>query len=152
MEPKDGEPEVEIVDAPETELEDGDSPSQVVVDLDKKPEPKGTETPKGDVQPRQSEDIRKLNNTIAYQNRKLEQAMRELQTVRQEMSNSRNNNVQKERVDDRDEIDEIAQKDWKLGVKKVVEKDIEAKVQEILSRRDQAVYQQQKQFNLETKL
>ena len=126
------EPDVEIInDEPEENL---DTPSSVTVDLDKKPEskpdvPKETKT----AQP----DLSKLNNTIAYQTRQLEKAMREMAEMRTQL-NSRPQTVQKEAPQTQDEIDEIAQKDWKLGVKKVVEKDIEAQIQQALEKREQA--------------
>ena len=124
------EPDVEIInDEPE---EAPDTPSSVTVDLDKKPDQK-PDVPKE--APKPSQDFSKLNNTIAYQTRQLEKAMRELAEVRSQL-NSRPQTVQAPQ--NQDEIDEIAQKDWKLGVKKVVEKDIESKVQELFEKREQA--------------
>ena len=127
----DQEPDVEIInDEPE---EAPDTPSSVTVDLDKKPDQK-PDVPKE--APKPSQDFSKLNNTIAYQTRQLEKAMRELAEMRSQLA-SRPQTVQAPQS--QDEIDQIAEKDWKLGVKKVVEKDIESKVQEILEKRDQAI-------------
>jgi len=127
-----------------------DQPSDVVVDLNapKKEEKPVKETPKQEV--RVPVDNSKLHNTIAYQNRKLEQAMREMQELKALIA-SRQQPVQ-EKPQNLDEIDEIAQKDWKAGVKKVVEKDIEAKVQEILSKREQAILEVQKRSVAEQEL
>lgn len=128
----DQEPDVEIInDEPE---EAPDTPSSVTVDLEK-PAQKQDEKPKE--APKPSQDFSKLNNTIAYQTRQLEKAMRELAEVKTQLS-SRPQTVQAV-PQSQDEIDQIADKDWKLGVKKLVEKDIEAKVQEILEKRDQAL-------------
>src|SRR3990167_5068645 len=139
-------PEVEIVNDPETEPEEG---SEVVIDLEKKPEEKQADLPKPAVV-QTPDEVRRLHNTIAYQTRKLEQAMRELQEMRTTLA-SRPQTVQ-ESSRDLDEIDEIAQKDWKLGVKKVVEKDIEAKVQELLQRQAIMQAQVQRQASLESEL
>ena len=128
----DQEPDVESInDEPE---EAPDTPSSVTVDLEK-PAQKQDEKPKE--APKPSQDFSKLNNTIAYQTRQLEKAMRELAEVKTQLS-SRPQTVQAV-PQSQDEIDQIADKDWKLGVKKLVEKDIEAKVQEILEKRDQAL-------------
>ena len=142
------EPDVEIIDDTEPD-EKPDALSQVTVDLDKKAEPKATETPK-QAQPRTSDEIQRLNNTIAYQTRKLEQAMRELHEVKTQLI-SRPQTVQQDNSS-QDEIDQIAQRDWKQGVKKVVEKDIEAKVQEILFKRDEAMQQVQRRVAVESEL
>lgn len=129
---KENEPDVEIInDEPEV----NDAPSSVTVDLEKKPVEKPDDKPK-EVRPPQ--DLSKLHNTIAYQTRQLEKAMRELQEMRTQL-----NSRPAPKDEPQDEIDEIAQKDWKLGVKKVVLPEIEAKVQEILEKRDQAVREAQ---------
>lgn len=145
----DQEPDV-VVDPTEEEIID--QPSDVVVDLaaPKKDEKPVKDTPKPEAT-KPPVDLSKLHNTIAYQNRKLEQAMRELQEVRQQLA-SRPTVQESVKPQNLDEIDEIAQKDWKLGVKKVVEKDIEAKVQEILSKREQAILEVQKRVEAESEL
>src|SRR3990172_1365612 len=127
------------------EPEEKEELSEVVVDLDK-PESKETKPEEKQDPPKLSEtklspDLSKLNNTIAYQTRKLEQAMRELAEIKREMSTR--TIVPKEvkepqDLKDLDEIDEIAQKDWKQGVKKVVEKDIEARIGEAFDKRERA--------------
>ena len=127
MPDSDKEPAVEV------DAEEQDPVSQVVVDLDKKPAEKQTDPPKPEKPP---VDISKLHNTIAYQNRKLEQAMRELQETKAEIQALREKPTVHE-PQTQDEIDEIAQKDWKLGVKTLVSKDIEKTVNDILSKRDQ---------------
>ena len=122
-------PSVEIQDE---ELETPDQ-AGIEVDLEKK------ETPKQEVKaPEQKVDISKLHNTIAFQNRKLEQAMRELREVKEQLASR--NTVQKSNVsaEPEDEIDREAQRDWKSGVKKLVGPEIEAKVQEAFSKREQA--------------
>lgn len=113
-----------------------DSVSQVTIDLEKKPEIKEKEL-KPAVQSKPSDDITKLHNTIAYQTRKLDQALRELQEVKGHIATSRQNTTQKE-SQDLDEVDRIAQTDWKQGVKKVVEPEIEKRVEEILKKREEA--------------
>ena len=118
--------------------------SEVVVDLEKKPEPPKQEAEK------QSPELTRLNNTIAYQNRKLEQAMRDLQETKRLLSERAVQPVQKEQPVD--EIDELAQRDWKQGVKKLVESDIESKVQAILEKRDQAQRELYRKSSLETEL
>lgn len=136
---KEPEPDVEIAD--EEELETPGAVSQVVPDdmeTEKpvvKQEEKKIETPKPQPQV-PSPEISKLNNTIAYQTRQLERAMKELAEVRQQMAKPQN--LPRPEGVQPDEIDEIAQKDWKLGVKRVVEKDIEAKVQELFQKREEA--------------
>lgn len=143
MLPDEKEPDVEIInDEPE---EAPDTPSSVTVDLDKKPDQK-PDVPKE--APKPNQDYSKLNNTIAYQTRQLEKAMRELAEVRSQL-NSRPQTAQPQ---SQDEIDQIAEKDWKLGVKKVVEKDIEAKVQEILEKRDAAIKEVQQRSASEAEL
>jgi len=144
-------PELEIIDS---EPEDENPRDQVVVDLEKKPVPSSPEKDKGLVdQTKQSQpDLSKLHNTIAYQNRKLDQAMRELQELKVQLVSRQEQTVPKETAKDLDEIDEIAQRDWKLGVKKVVEQDIESKIQEILQKRDQAVLESQRRMSLESEL
>lgn len=122
------EPDVEI----ESEL---DVPSQVIVDLDKKPDQKSVD-PKTQPQPKPSEDISKLHNTIAYQTRQLEKAMREIQEVKEQVANSRKQEVKE--PESQDEIDQLAQRDWKQGVTKLVEPAIEKRVEEILRKRDEA--------------
>ena len=116
-------------------LENQDTPSDVTVDLGKKPDQKPDEKPKEE--PKLPQDISKLHNTIAYQNRKLEQAMRKLEETQAQIASLREQRVAPV-SQDVDEIEEIAKRDWKLGVKKVVEGDIESKVQEILAKRDLA--------------
>ena len=144
MLPEDKEPEIEILDNEPEEAPD--TPSSVTVDLDK-PAQKQDEKPKE--APKPSQDFSKLNNTIAYQTRQLEKAMRELAEVRSQLA-SRPQNVQAPQ--NQDDIDVIAEKDWKLGVKKVVEKDIESKVQEILEKRDQAIREVQQKAASEKEL
>ena len=146
MPQKETEPDV-IVDPSEPE----ETPDQqVVVDLDKKPDAaKADDKPKPDTKP--SQDFSKLNNTIAYQTRKLEQAMRELAEVRTQLA-SRPQPTAPEKPQNLDEIDEIAQKDWKQGVKRVVEKDIEDKIQEILAKRDAAITEANRRNSAEAEL
>ena len=125
------EPEVEISSEDKKE----DELSQVTVDLDKKSpdqtQEKSTQTKESD---RFSEDLKKLHNTIAYQTRQLERAMREMEELKRvrNFEEPKKTEIPKE---DLDEIDIIAQKDWKLGVKKVVEKDIESTISFILEKR-----------------
>lgn len=136
MLPEEKEPEVEFIDNAEPE-ETPDSPSSVTVDLEKKPDQKPDEKPKTQETPRLPQDISKLHNTIAYQNRKLEQAMRKLEETQAQIASLRERNVP-QAPQTQDEIDEIAQKDWKAGVKRVVLPDIEAKIQEAFEKREKA--------------
>ena len=139
----DEEPEVEVVDS-ENEPE---VVSQVVPDdLENKPAPK-QEAPKPEVKtPQASPEIARLNNTIAYQTRQLQKAMSEMQALKEQFSKPQKVS------ENQDEIDEIAQKDWKQGVKKVVEKDIESKVQEILNKREEALAEVQRRNLSEVEL
>jgi hypothetical protein len=126
-------PDVEVVNDPEPESPD--TPSDVTVDLNTKPSQKPDDKPKED---KPSLDFSKLNNTIAYQTRKLEQALRELNEVKSTLS--RPKEVVKD-INDPDydeEAERIAQTNWQKGVKKVVEKDIETKVEELLRKREEA--------------
>ena len=151
---EDKQPDVEVINDAENE-EIQDAPSQVVVDLEK-PSEKQPEQPKQSSQ--SSDEIRKLNNSIAYQTRRLEQAMRELQQVKTEITSRPKIAVQSE-VNDPDidpEADQIAMTNWQKGVKRVVAKDIEskveAKVNQILSQRDALMMHQQKRIGLENEL
>lgn len=150
MQDKEHEPDFEI-EGSEPELETPDSVSQVVPDdLEiKKPVEKPDDKPKLET-PKPSQDLSKLHNTIAYQTRQLEKAMKELAEMRSQIA-SRQQTVQSQ-PQTQDEIDAIAEKDWKLGVKKVVEKDIEAKVQEILAKREEALQEVQKRTAAEQEL
>lgn len=131
---KEKQPDVEITDS--EPIETPDELSQVTVDLDQEKKPDASKASEPPEKPKPSLELSKLNNTIAYQTRKLEQAMRELSEVKQQLA-SRPQVVQKE-SQNLDEIDEIAQKDWKMGVKKVVLPEIESKIEEILRKRDEA--------------
>jgi len=136
MPDKNQEPDVEIIND-ETLDQTQDQPSDVTVDLDAKPAQKQVDQTKPE--PTQKPADSRLQNTIAYQTRQLERAMRELQQTKAEIQALRERSeTQVKAPEVTDEIDEIAQRDWKQGVKKVVEKDIEAKVQEILTKRDKA--------------
>lgn len=142
------EPQVEILDSePEENL---DTPSNITVDLEKKPDQKSDDKPRQEA-PKSSADIQKLHNTIAYQTRQFEKAMREIADYKAQIASRPQPPVQKE-SETQDEIDKIAERDWKQGVKKVVEKDIEAKVQEILSKREQALNEVQKRTAMESEL
>ena len=142
MDTPEKQPDVEIInDEPEEQLE-----PQVVVDLDKKPE---VPVQKQEDKP-QSQEISKLNNTIAYQTRKLDQAMRELNEMKQRFV-SAPQPVQ-DVPDSQDEIDKIAAKDWKLGVKKLVEPDIQRRIEEALTKREQAQNEIKRRASLESEL
>ena len=132
-------PSVEIQDE---ELETPDQ-AGIEVDLEKK------ETPKPEKAPEHKVDISKLHNTIAFQNRKLEQAMRELREAKEQLASR--NTVQKP-AEPEDEIDREAQRDWKSGVKKLVLPEIEAKVHEILAKKEQAILEVQKRKTAESEL
>ena len=141
--PDEKQPDVEIInDEPEPQEE------QVVVDLEKKPENQADQ-PKQPEKP--SPEISKLNNTIAYQTRKLEQAMRELQEMKQRFA-SVPQQSEKGQTASTDEVDEIAQKDWKLGVRKVVEKDIETKIQDAFAKKEQAEAEVKRRSAVESEL
>ena len=128
--PKGKEQDVEVIG---DEIEEKpDAPSDVVVDLNKKEELK-KEEPKSEPS-RPQIDLSKLHNTIAFQTRKLDQAMREIQDLKNSFKSSNLPKAEKEEV--LDEIDRIAQQDWKAGVKKLVEKDIETRVDATLKKRD----------------
>ena len=75
LEDEDIKPEV-VDDKPETE--EVDAPSDVTVDLNP---PKKADEPAKPAD-KSHEDLTRLHNTIAYQTRKLEQAMREIQQMR----------------------------------------------------------------------
>lgn len=148
---KELEPSVEIQhDEPETP----EAVSQVVPDdlPPVKPVEKPDDKPKPALQPRSDDATTKLQNTIAYQTRQLEKAMRELASTKEEIAALRKERSVPSTSQTQDEIDEIAQRDWKMGVKKVVEKDIEAKVQEIISKREQAMQEVQRRSAMESEL
>jgi len=137
------EPTLEIINDEETP----DTPSSVTVDLenpDKEKIEKSDEKPKEQPKDARSSDFSKLNNTIAYQTRQLEKAMRELSEVKSQLS--------RPQAVVEDDVDAIAANDWKLGVKKLVEKDIEAKVQELLEKRENATRELQKRSAAEGEL
>ncbi len=140
---------------PDVISEQDDSPesvSQVTIDLEKKPEVKPivqADQPKP-VDTKSQQDFQRLNNTIAYQTRQLEKAMRELADVKTQLA-QRPQTVQ-EKPQNLDEIDEIAQRDWKQGVKRVVLPEIEARVQEILQKRDDAQRELSRKSSLEAEL
>ena len=143
------EPDV-IVDNGQSEPEESTSVSQVVVDLEKKPEEK--QEPKQEVKSSPSTpEISKLNNTIAYQTRKLEQAMRELQEMREQLSSRPKQTVQQQNTVI-DPIDEVAQRDWKQGVRQLVDPEIEAKIQAAFDKREQAQRELLRKQSLESEL
>ena len=136
----------------DTSEDSPDSVSQVTIDLEKKPEvkadqPKPVEKTEA---PKPQADLIRLNNTIAYQTRQLEKAMRELAEVKTQLA--QRPQIVQDNSQTLEEIDEIAQKDWKKGVKKVVEKDIETKIQEILQQRDATQREINKKSSLEAEL
>ena len=143
------EPDV-VVDNGQSEPEESTSVSQVVVDLEKKPEEK--QEPKQEVKSSPSTpEISKLNNTIAYQTRKLEQAMRELQEMREQLSSRPKQTVQQQNTVI-DPIDEVAQRDWKQGVRQLVDPEIEAKIQAAFDKREQAQRELLRKQSLESEL
>ncbi len=134
--------DVEVID---DEPEDKDTPSDVTVDLDKKVEPTKVE-PKPEPQ-RPQVDLSKLHNTIAFQTRKFEQAMKEIGELKTQLQKA---NTPKEVSEIKDEIDEIAQRDWKAGVKKVVETQITEAVTAALKKRDDEVSARTKREGVES--
>lgn len=144
---KEQDQDVEVIDdEPE---EDGSKPSDVTVDLDKPSEPAKKEEPKAEPQRQPAVDLSKLHNTIAFQTRKFEQAMREIQSLRDELHKA----TTPEKVSEiKDEIDEIAQRDWKAGVKKVVETQINEAVSAALKKRDEETQAVNKRYSIEREL
>jgi len=107
-----GEPEkVEIVPDPEPEAE-------ATIDVTPK-----QEEPPASVQAAPSEDFVKLRNRMEYQNRQLEKASRELAEAnrRVEEMASRFRPLGENPSEPDDEIDKVAVKDWKKGVKLVMD-------------------------------
>lgn len=140
MEPKKQDVDVEVID---DQPDEGDKPSDVTVDLDKPAEPVKKE-PEPALKPQV--DLSKLHNTIAFQTRKFDQAMREIGELKVQLQKA----VTPQQVSEiKDEIDEIAQKDWKAGVKKVVETQINEAVTEALKKRDEESRANQKRFSAE---
>jgi hypothetical protein len=122
--------------------------TQVVVDLDKKPVSKQADQPKEPPKPQQ--DFSKLNNTIAYQTRQLEKAMRELDEMRKQIASRP---VQTAPASEpADEIDEIAQKDWKQGVKRVVLPEVQAEIKQEFERREQERQKKEREAAAEAEL
>lgn len=149
MNPK-KEEDVEIVNPEKVNQELNQEPSDISIDLDAKPESEKLPEKQEEKPKPQTDQFTRLNNTIAYQTRQLERAMRELGELKEKIASSPRPTVQEDK--DLDEIDRIAQNDWKAGVKKVVEKDIETKVNEILARQAQAQKEQSKRQTLESEL
>lgn len=146
----DEKPEVEVVDDSEKDVED--TVSEVVVDLEKEKVESEPLKPKQEASKTPNEDYSKLKNRQLWLERQQEKMLREYQKLAEAYQVSRQESTVQRDKQNVDEIDEIAQKDWKLGVKKVVEKDIEAKVQEILEKRDEALKAVQRQAALESEL
>lgn len=153
MEKAEQNPDVQIIN---DEPEDNPSqPSSVTVDLDAKPVPKQADQPKVQVDSKLPEDIKKLHNTIAYQNRKLDQAMRQLQETQVQIATLREQRtVPQNAPKELDEIDEIAQKDWKQGVKKLVEKEfnVQSMIEDAFAKREKATAEIQHKKTLENEL
>ena len=133
-------------DDPEKEME---PVTEVTVDLEKPIEPE-KEPAKPEPTPKPDQEVVKLRNTIAYQTRKLEQAMREMTEVK----NKLNEKPKVQTQEPEDEIDREAQLDWKRGVKMLVEKEfnIEEKVNEIIAKRDQARHELERKSMLDSEL
>lgn len=133
-------------DDPEKETE---PVTEVTVDLEKATEPE-KEPVKSEPTPKPDQEVVKLRNTIAYQTRKLEQAMREMAEVK----NKLNEKPKVTQQEPEDEIDREAQLDWKRGVKMLVEKEfnIEEKVNEIIAKRDQARHELERKSMLDSEL
>ena len=141
------EPDVEIIgDDPE---EDKSLPSSVTVDLDKpeievKKEEKVVEKPPF--------DERKLHNAVGFQVRQQIKALKE--ELKAEIRALRETNPAKAEVvqDQLDDIDRVAQSDWKAGVKKLVEPEIEARVQKAFQEREQKEVEAQRRYAVESEL
>mgnify|MGYP001613299178 CR=1 FL=1 len=142
------------MDEPEKPEIDPESVDQVVVeDEPKAPEVKEKE-PKPEPKPElPTEDVSKLRNVVAYQTRSLEKAMRELRETQTQLQALRQQpNVQPVNGQELDEADRIAQQDWKKGVLHVVEKRLQAVVDEAFVKRQQAEAEIQRQGFLESEL
>lgn len=142
------EEEVEII---QEEQDAPDSPSSVTVDLDKKLEEEKKEEPKQEIPKGASqEDIRKLHNTIAYEARKYDKIQKELQELKDQLKASSLPKAEQKEVID--EIDKLAQQDWKAGVKLLVKEDIEDRVNAVLKKRDEDALASQRRYAVDQEL
>lgn len=110
-----------VIQAPETKVNVDVTPSS--------PEPKQEA-------PRQDDQILKLHRRMEYQARQFERAMEQIKSLSEKLSTPAPQAAPKP-DSEVDEVDEIAQRDWKRGVKMVVRPEIEQTVEEILTKRDQ---------------
>lgn len=107
--------------------------------IDVTPEPKAQ---KPEVKPL-DEETKKLHRRMEYQSRQFERAMEELRNIATKIQTSpAPSPAPKEEVDD---VDVIAQQDWKKGVKMVVTPEIEKTVKAILDQERQEFARTQQQ-------
>lgn len=130
------EPDVVIDNGSETEDTGVDeTPSQVTIDLDQKKDSTAKAESTTQDAPKKSDDYSKLNNTIAYQTRKMDQALREINELKARLAEKPKQAVHQE-PEEQDEIDREAQRDWKRGVKMVVKPEIQAEITAEFKRRE----------------
>lgn len=108
-------PEVEIHDEPAKE------DIGVIVDLNKK-----EDQPKPDQSQLSVEELRKLHNRSEYLNRNLERTLKQVQTMVSQMQSGQTNQSSSqtqshEKSGQVDELDQIAEKDWKQAVRILAE-------------------------------
>ena len=145
------EPDVVVEDGSETEQGGVDeTPSQVTIDLDKKEGSTAKAESTTQVPVKKSDDYSKLNNTIAYQTRKMEQALREIAELKASLAGKQKQSVQE--PDEQDEIDREAQRDWKKGVKLVVKPEIHAEIEAEFKRRELLEQEKQRVAKAEAEL
>ena len=99
---------------PEEEKKPEGEGQGVTVDLDKKPDEKKPET-----EVISAVELKKLQNTIAFQSRKQEELMKKLNEMADSFQASRTKEPEAVVEEDLDETDRLAQKDWKAAVRKL---------------------------------
>ena len=100
--------------------------------IDVTPEPK---VQKPEVKPLVDDETKKLHRRMEYQSRQFERAMEEIRNLSTKLTIPAQ---PKEEVKvDADDVDAVAQQDWKRGVRMVVTPEIEKTVENLLNKRDQ---------------
>lgn len=148
----DNEPDVVVDHGSETEDTGVDeTPSQVTIDLDQKKDSTAKAESTTQETPKKSDDYSKLNNTIAYQTRKMDQALREINELKARLAEKPKQAVHQE-PEEQDEIDREAQRDWKRGVKMVVKPEIQAEINAEFQRREAIENEKKRIASLEGEL
>lgn len=87
--------------------------------------------------------IEKMHKRMEYQARQFERAMNEIKNLAEKITTVQPKQAPEPQVEE-DEVDRVAQSDWKKGVKMVVTPEIERTVEELLNKREQARLEAQK--------